>query len=89
MSFRTAGGHPAFLEPVKERPMKIDRKLEPDEKSGSPTKDVTFIVTLILKPGCEAEFLDLLTPVLDAMRHESTFVNAVLHHRPPKTQPGS
>lgn len=62
--------------------MKIDHKLGPDERSGSRTKDVTFIVTLVLKPGCEVEFLDLLTPVLDAMRHESTFINAVLHQDP-------
>jgi quinol monooxygenase YgiN len=40
---------------------------------------ISFIVSLHVKPGYEAEFLDLLTPVLDAMRHEATFVNAVLH----------
>ncbi len=43
---------------------------------------VAFVVTLALKPGCEAEFLDLLTPVLDAMRRETTFINAVLHQDP-------
>lgn len=43
---------------------------------------VVFIVTLTLKPGCEEEFLDLLMPVLDAMRHETTFINAVLHQDP-------
>ena len=53
-----------------------------DEKSRTSTKDVTFIVTIALKPGCEEEFFDLLTPVLDAMRHEPTFVNAVLHQDP-------
>lgn len=41
-----------------------------------------FIVSLHVKPGCEEEFLGLLTPVLDAMRHEPTFVNAVLHRDP-------
>ena len=44
--------------------------------------NVAFIVTLALKPGCEERFLDLLTPVLDAMRHETTFINAVLHQDP-------
>lgn len=53
-----------------------------DEKSRSPTEDVTFIVTLALRPGCEEEFFDLLTPVLDAMRHEATFINAALHQDP-------
>lgn len=43
---------------------------------------VAFIVSLNVKPGCEDEFLGLLTPVLDAMRHEPTFVNAVLHRDP-------
>lgn len=43
---------------------------------------VAFIVSLHVKPGCEDEFLSLLTPVLDAMRHESTFINAVLHRDP-------
>jgi quinol monooxygenase YgiN len=41
--------------------------------------DVTFVVTLRVKPGRAEEFLELLTPVLDAMRHEASFVNAVLH----------
>jgi quinol monooxygenase YgiN len=62
--------------------MKHDPKLGRDETSGSLTKNVTFIVTIALEPGCEGEFLDLLTPVLDAMRHEPTFVNAVLHQDP-------
>lgn len=43
---------------------------------------VSFLVTLEVKPGREAEFLALLLPVLDAMRHEPTFVNAVLHRDP-------
>ena len=43
---------------------------------------VSFTVTLHLKPGCEAEFLALLTPVLDAMRAEATFIDAVLHRDP-------
>jgi quinol monooxygenase YgiN len=40
------------------------------------------VVSLHLKPGCEDEFLRLLSPVLDAMRHEPTFINAVLHRDP-------
>lgn len=46
------------------------------------TETVTFIVTIEVKPGGEAEFLRALAPVLDAMRHETTFVNAVLHRSP-------
>jgi len=40
------------------------------------------ISAVVVKPGCEAEFLSLLTPVLDAMRHEPTFINATLHRNP-------
>jgi quinol monooxygenase YgiN len=46
------------------------------------SRNVTFVVTIALEPGCEGEFLDLLTPVLDAMRREPTFINAVLHQDP-------
>jgi quinol monooxygenase YgiN len=45
-------------------------------------KDVVFTILLHLKSGCESEFLRLLAPVLDAMRHETTFINAVLHQDP-------
>ena len=45
-------------------------------------RELAIIVSLNVKPGCEAEFLDLLTPVLDAMRHEATFINAALHRDP-------
>ncbi len=62
--------------------MKHHADFHRDEKSRGPTKDVTFIVTFALKHSCEEEFLDLLTPVLDAMRHEPTFINAVLHQDP-------
>ena len=44
--------------------------------------NVAFTVTLHVKPGREAEFLDLLAPVPDAMRHEPSFINAVLHRSP-------
>jgi quinol monooxygenase YgiN len=43
---------------------------------------LVVVVTLHVKPGHEEEFLGLLTPVLDAMRHEATFVSAVLHQDP-------
>lgn len=39
-------------------------------------------VSLRVRPDRVEEFLRLLTPVLDAMRHEPTFVNAVLHRDP-------
>jgi quinol monooxygenase YgiN len=62
--------------------MKADSRLRPEPDDRSRTGDVTFLVTIALKPGAEEEFLDLLIPVLDAMRHEPTFVNAVLHQDP-------
>jgi quinol monooxygenase YgiN len=62
--------------------MKHDPNLMPRRKSDDRSGPVAFTVTLHLKPGCEEEFLDLLTPVLDAMRHEPTFINAVLHQDP-------
>lgn len=43
------------------------------------TGPVVVVVSLHLKPGREEEWLRLVGPVLDAMRHEPTFVNAVLH----------
>ncbi len=43
---------------------------------------VTAVVTLSVKEGREEEFLELLLPILDAMRHEPTFINAVLHRDP-------
>ena len=52
----------------------------------APAGQVAFVVTLQVKAGAEAEFLGLLTPVLDAMRREASFVNATLHRDP--DQPG-
>lgn len=46
------------------------------------SEPISAVVVLHVKPGCEAEFLSLLTPVLDAMRHEPTFINATLHRDP-------
>lgn len=38
-----------------------------------------LLVTIPLKPGCAGEYLSLVNAVNDAMRHEATFVNTVLH----------
>jgi quinol monooxygenase YgiN len=62
--------------------MKLDDDLKSAVIEGSRSDHVTFVVTIALKPGREEEFLDLLMPVLDAMRHETTFINAVLHQDP-------
>jgi quinol monooxygenase YgiN len=40
------------------------------------------IVRNRVKPGHEQEYVDLVTPVLDAMRHEKTFINTMLHQDP-------
>lgn len=52
--------------------------------TSSPPGDtaVAIVITLHVKPGQVDRFLDLLAPVLDAMRHEPTFINAVLHRSP-------
>ncbi|MCB4822288.1 putative quinol monooxygenase [Roseicella aerolata] len=42
----------------------------------------TILITLQVRPGREAEFLGLLAPVLNAMRHEPTFINTILHQDP-------
>lgn len=38
-----------------------------------------LLATVPIKPGCEGEYLALVNEVNDAMRHEPTFVNTVLH----------
>ena len=45
-------------------------------------RTLVVLVSLHLKVGREDEWLSLLTPVLDAMRHEPTFVNAMLYRDP-------
>jgi quinol monooxygenase YgiN len=50
-------------------------------KEGYPN-EICVVVFLNAKPECCDEFLQLLAPVLDAMRHESTFISAVLHRSP-------
>ncbi|VAW52973.1 hypothetical protein MNBD_GAMMA05-1902 [hydrothermal vent metagenome] len=42
-------------------------------------KPITMIVINWVKPGCEAEYRRCVNPVLDAMRHETTFINTILH----------
>lgn len=46
-----------------------------------PTEE-TYVITFHLKAETHMKFLPLLATVLDAMRHEVTFVNAVLHRDP-------
>lgn len=38
-----------------------------------------LLVTIHVRPGCEEEFLSFANRTNDAMRHEPTFVNTVLH----------
>lgn len=47
-----------------------------------PPGPVVFVIEGRVRPGCEAEFLGLLHPVLDVMRNEPTFINATLHRDP-------
>lgn len=39
----------------------------------------TYVITFHVKPDQRERFRALLDPVLDAMRHEKTFVHAALH----------
>ena len=43
---------------------------------------VTYVIKFQVVPGRYDDFLALLTGVLDAMRHEPTFVEAMLHTDP-------
>jgi quinol monooxygenase YgiN len=43
---------------------------------------VTYVIKFQVAPGNYSDFVALLTGVLDAMRHESTFVEAMLHADP-------
>jgi len=40
---------------------------------------ISMIVINWVKAGCEADYRRAAEPVLDAMRHETTFINTVLH----------
>ena len=42
--------------------------------------NVSLVITVRVKPEHRQEFLDLLTPLLDAMRHEPSFIDTVLHN---------
>ena len=44
--------------------------------------EVVLVIGLHLKEGVEDEFMALLLPLLDTMRHEATFINTVLHRDP-------
>jgi quinol monooxygenase YgiN len=50
-----------------------------------PMKPFVFVVYLHIKPDRQDDFLRLLTPLLDAMRYEETFINTVLHQDPHDT----
>jgi (4S)-4-hydroxy-5-phosphonooxypentane-2,3-dione isomerase len=43
---------------------------------------VTYLIKFQVAPGRHDDFLSLLTGALDAMRHEPTFVEAMLHADP-------
>lgn len=42
----------------------------------------TYVITFYVKPDQRERFRALLEPVLEAMRHEATFVHATLHVDP-------
>ena len=44
--------------------------------------NVSLVITVRVKPETRQEFLDLLMPLLDAMRHEPAFIDAVLNQDP-------
>ncbi|MFD2261997.1 putative quinol monooxygenase [Lacibacterium aquatile] len=43
---------------------------------------VTYLITFTLNPGAKPLFLSLLHPVLDAMRHETDFLDAHVSESP-------
>lgn len=46
----------------------------------------TYVITFHVKPDQRERFRALLDPVLDAMRHEATFVCAALHVDPARPE---
>jgi quinol monooxygenase YgiN len=54
----------------------------PPTAAAGPAAPVALTVSLRLQPGAQPEALRLLRPVLDAMRHEPSFINCVLHRDP-------
>lgn len=51
-------------------------------RSTDDTQQIPLVVSLEIKPDCEAEYLKLVEPVFDAMRHEPGFINASLARDP-------
>ncbi len=47
--------------------------------SGKAEEPFTLLVTIPIKAGMEEEYLQILHPVLDAMRGEETFLHTTLH----------
>lgn len=47
-----------------------------NERTG---EEFTLVVTVPIQPGKEDEYLAILYPVLDAMRHEATFLHTAVH----------
>jgi quinol monooxygenase YgiN len=45
-------------------------------------REFVVVVSYHVKHGHEAEYLALVNPVIDAMRHEKTFINTVLNQDP-------
>jgi len=45
-------------------------------------KPFVVVVANHVKPGFEAEYLELVLPIIDAMRHETSFINNVIHRAP-------
>lgn len=45
-------------------------------------KPFAVVVTNHVKPGFEDEYLKLVMPIIDMMRHETSFINNVIHRAP-------
>jgi quinol monooxygenase YgiN len=45
-------------------------------------REFVVVISYHVMRGHEAEYIALVTPVLDAMRHEKTFINTVLNQDP-------
>src|SRR5271165_5992044 len=48
----------------------------------SSSRPFVILVFNHVKPGFDSEYENLVAPVLDAMRHEPTFINTILHRDP-------
>lgn len=58
--------------------------IAPEEAGPGPAAPCpeTYVITFHVRPEAVPRFRELLDPVLDAMRHEATFVRASLHVDP-------